>query len=78
LGAKPKRAAVSRLARALWDDLPLDGRDRLLADLRTLGFGSLDPFEAVVDFTEVTVLKRRNALKKQRKSAKKTGGKASP
>ncbi|WP_319445626.1 MULTISPECIES: hypothetical protein [unclassified Mycobacterium] len=71
LGAKPKRAALEGLARALWDELPPMGQDRLADDLRALGFHPTEPFEAMVDFCEVTVLKRRNALKKEKKAAAK-------
>jgi hypothetical protein len=70
LGAKPKRAILAELARALWDDLSPPDRKRLADDLRALGFEAEDPFEATVDFCEVTVLKRRNALKKAKKTAK--------
>jgi hypothetical protein len=71
LGAKPKRATLAGLARALWDELPPTGQDRLVDDLRALGFHSTEPFEAMVDFCEVTVLKRRNALKKEKKAVDK-------
>jgi hypothetical protein len=70
LGAKPKRAILAELARALWDELSPPDRDRLADDLRALGFHAEDPFEATVNFCEVTVLKRRNALKKAKKTAK--------
>jgi hypothetical protein len=71
LGAKPKRAALAGLARALWDELPHMDQDRLVDDLRALGFHSAEPFKAMVDFCEVTALKRRNALKKEKKAAAK-------
>jgi hypothetical protein len=71
LGAKPQRAALAGLARALWDEFPPMGQDRLVDDLRALGFHSSERFEAMVDFCEVTVLKRRNALKKEKKAAAK-------
>jgi hypothetical protein len=69
LGAKPKRATLAGLARALWDELTPVGQDRLADDLRTLGFHSTEPFEAMIDFCDVTVLKRRNVLKKEKKAA---------
>jgi hypothetical protein len=71
LGAKPKRAALAGLARALWDEFPPMGQDPLVDDLQVLGCHSTKPFEAMVDFCEVTVLKRRNALKKEKKTADK-------
>jgi hypothetical protein len=41
-------------------------------ELRALGFSSADPFEAMVTAVRVTVLKKRAALEKDQKPAKKS------
>lgn len=73
LGTKPRRAQLTVLARKLWDERSADTRERLVTDLRAMGFTQSDPFEALLDLCEVTVRKTKSSMEKRKRGEKVVG-----
>lgn len=73
LGRKPSRGELAQLARGLWDSLSPRHQKRLRKDLRNNNFNSADPFDALVDYAQVTCWKVAAQLKKAEAKEKRSG-----
>lgn len=63
ISRKPGRGELVELARGLWDSLSTQRRNRLRQDLRDNNFNNSDPFEALVEYAQVTCWKSAAQLK---------------